>query len=59
VKFQPSFYFAGFIVIFTKKLFLKLHHNLNSYPKSPSAITIGTFDGVHLGHQKQTVAKKK
>ena len=43
---------------------MKLHQTLNLYPKSPSAITIGTFDGVHLGHRKiikrlQTVAKEK
>lgn len=42
---------------------MKVHHSINSYSKSPSAITIGTFDGVHLGHQKiikklQSIAKK-
>ena len=51
------------MAIFTKISFLKVHHSINSYSKSPSAITIGTFDGVHLGHQKiikklQSIAKQ-
>lgn len=31
---------------------MKIHRNLNSFHAQNPALTIGTFDGVHLGHRK-------
>lgn len=36
---------------FCKKLILKIYHNLSDYKfNNKSILTLGTFDGVHLGH---------
>ena len=43
---------------------MKLHTNLKSFKATNPVVTIGTFDGIHLGHQKviarlKEIAKKR
>lgn len=41
-----------FFIIQRKTESLKTRRNLNSLPYKHTVVTIGTFDGVHIGHQK-------
>ena len=32
---------------------MEVIHNISNYrPQKPAILTIGTFDGIHIGHQK-------
>ena len=36
----------------SKLILLNTYHSIYNYPKKKSIVTIGTFDGVHIGHKR-------
>lgn len=49
--FKPLFFKIK--ITFVKNRQLKTHHSISSFSsKNKTVVTIGTFDGVHIGHQK-------
>ena len=53
MSYSNLFFYSSIISKFDKNFSLKIISNFNSFSiKHKTIVTIGTFDGVHIGHQK-------